>query len=493
MFTTSRGKPFDKHNTKSYILDEKYKIYFENDNIKQAFENLLKFECQECCKSDNNNKQEPNSSQQSTKNANSGNNNSPNKSNRNNRIEEDAQGLLESSSQVNETKFADVFGLKNHLNYVHKLYLCDLCLTHNKLFPFEYSYYNKLALKRHKENGEPKTSHRGHPNCVLCRQTFFNAEEMLSHMSREHYHCHLCGRHDSNMRIYFLDYITLREHFKSKHILCERDNCRHEQFTSVFDNEIDYHVHLCQYHPTQTTGLSRGEVRHQRTITLEQPAYRVRDGANNNTLRNSYLPPNTALVSTGPVATANNPRQQRPPESIQAQIRQQRLPTRAEFPALGQNSITPSSQAVTISNTNPYPSLPTITNTTSSSINNNTSTTTNRSSANISSLSQRVTAGPSTSLNSRGSFVRTLGGSYRPPERLNEMEFPPLPEQPKVKANKKPKKRVEDHSEPLSLEQLINTSLSLSNRNTKPNGKKKIGSKAGASAKATKKPIKIQL
>lgn len=385
---------------------------------------------------------------------------------------------------IKKASFPDVFGLKNHLNYVHQLKLCDLCLTHNKLFPFEYSYYTSAALRKHMKEGEPKTSHRGHPSCVLCQNTFFNTDELIQHMSREHYHCHLCGRHDSNMRIYFLDYNSLRLHFKDKHFLCERDHCRHEQFTSAFDSRIDYQCHLVQVHGNPGSNLSRGESRQQRTITLDSVSHRASGASPTLDLRHN-LPPNAALVSTGNVATANRSRQQLP-ESIQVQIRQQRLPSRSEFPALGQNSTASMTQQVSAQSPsfgNNFPGF----------------TQANPGHQNASSLAQRYTAGPS---HSRDSFVRTLGGGHRPPEQLDEMDFPPLPEQPKVKGSKKSKpqskslhSRNDNNNGPLTLEQLISNSLTLNSRNSKLTGKKS-GSK-GSSAKSSKnikqKPIKIQI
>lgn len=321
--------------------------------------------------------------------------------------------------------FLDVAGLKNHLNNAHKLKLCDYCLNHNKLFPFEYSYYDSLALKKHMKDGEPKTSHRGHPKCALCRDTFFNNDELIQHMSREHFHCHLCGRNDSNLRIYFLDYSSLRDHFKAKHFLCERDNCRHEQFTSAFDSELDLRVHLLEVHGSSTSGLSRSEARLRRTIILDSNPHRSREISPGRSMRQS-IPPNAAVVSTGTIASANSSRQQRQNQE-HVQLRPQRLPSRAEFPALGQQTSTivfPSLAAPAAlggSYVNNYPSL--------------TQTSSRPTPVTLSSNNQRVSAGPS---NFRGSFVRSAGGRA-PAEQLNETDFPPLPQQ-------QPKTKKKDHN-----------------------------------------------
>lgn len=390
------------------------------------------------------------------------------------RMEDDTQGLL-SAKEIANLTFDDVFGLKNHLFYTHKLKLCDLCLTHNKLFPFEYSYYDNSALKIHMKEGEPKTSHRGHPNCALCHNTFFNNDELILHMSREHFHCHLCGRHDSNVCVYFLDYNGLREHFRAKHFLCERDHCRHEQFTSAFDNKIDYQIHLVQVHGNPSTTLSRQD----RTITLDSAPHRARDRDMSPTrLMRQGLPSNAAIVSTGNLATANSSRLPRP-EPMQIQLRQQRLPTSAEFPALGQNSYS-TSQTVQTGPGQAGQSFAQSSNFVRTSLRVN--TTVNRNSV----------AGPSSM--GVGSYGRTMGGGYKPPEQLTETDFPPLPEQPKPKASKKSKAKQNDSARRNDNRELTLEQLTLSNKRPKLNGKKS-GAKGGSNktGKNVNKGFKIML
>lgn len=293
-------------------------------------------------------------------------------------------------------------------------------------------------------------------------------------MSREHFHCHLCQRHHSNMQVYFSDYPSLRDHFRYSHFLCEREDCRHEHMTSAFDSRIDYQLHVAEVHGG-SANLSRGEARQQRTITLDSAPHRTPPADQ----RLTSLPPNAAVVSTGTPATANNtdPRRQIP-ESIQQQIRQQRLPSRSEFPALGNVATTSNSpfgsQRSTVSpgpSTNQFPSLAQV----------------NPSQQSRSvSLYQRIVAGAS---GSRGSFVRSAGGGNRRPEQLDEIDFPPLPEQPKSKSNKtKAKKSIAtSRDESLTLDQLINSSLTLSSRSNNRNRPQK-------QSKSTKpKALKIQL
>ena len=435
VFSANKTKSFDSHDLKSYPHDSKNNIYFENENIKSAFERLLSIECLKCLKQ----AEEPSSTSKEDDKKVSDQNHDPKTS-------------PAAVGKTNKAHFPNIQRLKNHLDSVHKLRLCDLCLAHNKLFAFEYSYYDHESLKRHVQKGEPNTSHRGHPRCKLCNNIFFNLDELLQHMSREHYHCHLCGRHNSTQHIYFLDYPSLRNHFKTKHFLCERDNCRHEQFTSAFDTQVDYQLHIVQVHEI-SLNLTRGEARQHRTIVLDSASHRQVSN-----IQQDRLPSNAAIVTTGIPATANNPRRQIP-ESLQAQIIQQRLPSRADFPALG--------------NTRP--------NTSSSVSQNSLHQSTSQQSRNT-----RDGAGPS--------FVRSLGGHGRLPEQLNDTDFPPLPEQPKKgKSNKKAKSSAVKPKPPcrpedMTLDQLISSSLTLSARNNRNS------SKSNKASKSTKhRPIKIQL
>ena len=154
IFTSDKNQRHAKYNLKECLYNEKYKIYFENKSIKDAFDKLLVYKCQECLKR---NKQAKAAKKGTTTTTTTTNNNNNNINALNERLEEDAQGLLGAADVINKS-FPDVFGLKGHLHFVHKLKLCDLCLTHNKLFPFEYSYYDNGALRKHMREGEPKTS-----------------------------------------------------------------------------------------------------------------------------------------------------------------------------------------------------------------------------------------------------------------------------------------------------------------------------------------------
>lgn len=369
----------------------------------------------------------------------------------------------------NVSIFKDVSSLKHHLNIAHKLRLCDLCLVHDKLFPFEYSYYDQNSLKKHMKEGEPKTSHRGHPNCQLCHGIFFNMDELLVHMAREHFHCHICARQESNLRYYFLDYASLREHFKNKHFLCERGNCRIEQFTSAFENNVEFQLHQSQVHGSSATAMSRGESRQQRTITLDSAPHRSSRSSPPSGRSVRGRNQNVAVVSTGIVAAANDPQRQRLPESFMTQLRQQRLPSRNEFPALGQMTTSPDSNSSRVSN----------------------ATQSGQTSNNQATLASAIVQRPYGLGTSSNSFVRTLGGGMRAPERLDESDFPPLPEQPKVKATKTKSQSKATQRTPMgemSLDQLIRSSLIIS-----PGNSRSVKKGQSAVKNVKRRPLKIEL
>lgn len=392
---------------------------------------------------------------------------------------------------VKNTSFSDVFGLKTHLDYVHRLKLCDLCLTHNKLFPFEFSYYDTNKLHKHKLEGEINTSHRGHPNCRLCGDSFFNQDDLIMHMSREHFYCHLCNH--ENERRYFNDYEGLRVHFKKEHYLCERDSCREERFTSVFSNEIEYTIHMVHAHGPADGSLSRAESRQFRTIMVPGLPH-------TRPTSNSYQGRTTRRGDRhGSSDADSNNRQPRDPRVTMAPVNvsiiQQRLPTSADFPTLdGAPNSTQSSNTNSTTKSENHLSNSVIG---SSSINTDQGPST---SSGSSTLSQRVASG-----SSRNSFVRSTTGTYGRAPRLDEQDFPPLPEAPKptnstkkgakVKSSTNAGSATETRNGFPTIDQLLTASLAQAARQqvTNKGGKNSSKQRNGNSKNHKQKPIKIQL
>jgi len=61
------------------------------------------------------------------------------------------------------------------------------------------------------------------------------------------------------------DYILLREHFKTAHVLCEEGECRDAEFTNAFRSDIDYRAHWTQKH---SAGVGRQQARQMRQIGI---------------------------------------------------------------------------------------------------------------------------------------------------------------------------------------------------------------------------------
>jgi len=61
------------------------------------------------------------------------------------------------------------------------------------------------------------------------------------------------------------DYVLLREHFKTAHVLCEEGECRHAEFTNAFRSDLDYRAHWAQKH---SAGVGRQQARQMRQIDI---------------------------------------------------------------------------------------------------------------------------------------------------------------------------------------------------------------------------------
>jgi len=61
------------------------------------------------------------------------------------------------------------------------------------------------------------------------------------------------------------DYVLLREHFKTAHVLCEEGECRHAEITNAFRSDLDYKAHWAQKH---SAGVGRQQSRQMRQIDI---------------------------------------------------------------------------------------------------------------------------------------------------------------------------------------------------------------------------------
>lgn len=87
----------------------------------------------------------------------------------------------------------------------------------------------------------------GHPICEFCRTPFYGDNELYSHMSTEHYTCHICQRQHPGQFEYYKNYDDLEIHFRREHFLCEDEACLGKKFI-VFTSEAELKRHNALEH-----------------------------------------------------------------------------------------------------------------------------------------------------------------------------------------------------------------------------------------------------
>ncbi|XP_023226306.1 E3 ubiquitin-protein ligase ZNF598-like isoform X2 [Centruroides sculpturatus] len=212
---SQRKKTFNELSEVLYPVDKKYKIYFEDNYCRRAYEKLLEHSCKIC----------------------------------------------------NQRCSFHSFGhLKNHMRREHELFFCELCVENLRIFTSERRCYTREELGRHRRIGDKDdTSHRGHPLCKFCDQRYVDSDELFRHLRREHYFCHFCDA-DGLANKFYSDYEYLRNHFRQQHYLCEEGTCRDEKFTAAFRSEIDFKAHKAVQH---SKNLSKAQAKQARTLELE--------------------------------------------------------------------------------------------------------------------------------------------------------------------------------------------------------------------------------
>ncbi|KAK6239545.1 hypothetical protein QUC31_005014 [Theobroma cacao] len=109
---------------------------------------------------------------------------------------------MEAQGAKRQGKFRNIEQLKGHLFHRHRLVMCGLCLEGRKVFICEQKLYTRAQLNQHINTGDSEVdgteSERGgfmgHPMCESCKTPFYGDNELYSHMSTEHYTCHICQR-----------------------------------------------------------------------------------------------------------------------------------------------------------------------------------------------------------------------------------------------------------------------------------------------------------
>ncbi|XP_016539193.2 E3 ubiquitin-protein ligase hel2 [Capsicum annuum] len=161
--------------------------------------------------------------------------------------------------------------LKGHLFHQHKLLMCSLCLEGRKIFICEQKLYTRAQLNQHINTGDSEVdgteSERGgfmgHPLCEFCRTPFYGDNELYSHMSTEHYTCHMCQRQHPGQYEYYKNYDDLEIHFRRDHFLCEDESCLAKKFV-VFQSDSELKRHNTLEHGGRMS-------RSQRSAALQIP------------------------------------------------------------------------------------------------------------------------------------------------------------------------------------------------------------------------------
>ncbi|XP_042476502.1 E3 ubiquitin-protein ligase ZNF598-like [Macadamia integrifolia] len=163
-----------------------------------------------------------------------------------------------------KAKFRNIEQLKSHLYHRHRLFMCSLCLEGRKIFICEQKLYTRSQLNQHINTGNSEVdgseSERGgfmgHPICEFCKRPFYGDNELYTHMSTEHFTCHICQRQHPGQYEYYKDYDNLEIHFRREHFLCEDEACLVKKFI-VFPTESELKRHNAIEHGGQMSRSKR--------------------------------------------------------------------------------------------------------------------------------------------------------------------------------------------------------------------------------------------
>ncbi|KAH9958342.1 hypothetical protein BC827DRAFT_1345056 [Russula dissimulans] len=218
IFTVSADAPFSSYSAESVpYKDQKLTISFETEEMMQDSLVLLRFNCPD------------------------------------------------SSCDYVATGWSD---LKLHVRGVHKRFMCDLCISHKKVFPHEHALYtfpqhstHLPSAHRRQQKGVPKDQVEGgiHPLCEFCNECLFGDDELYGHMRHSHEECFMCKRNEIRDK-YFKDYNALEQHFDQAHHPCPNPVCQARKFV-VFGSKIDLQAHMVEEHGTEMSSRDKKDAR----------------------------------------------------------------------------------------------------------------------------------------------------------------------------------------------------------------------------------------
>ncbi|EMS64453.1 hypothetical protein TRIUR3_18733 [Triticum urartu] len=133
---------------------------------------------------------------------------------------------------------------------------CSVCdKAEDQVFICEQKLYTRAQLAQHTKTGDSevdgseieRSGFAGHPVCEFCKYPLYGDNELYTHMSREHYSCHICQRQHPGQYDYFRNYDDLEMHFRKDHFLCEDDACLAKKFV-VFQSDAEIKRHNAMEH-----------------------------------------------------------------------------------------------------------------------------------------------------------------------------------------------------------------------------------------------------
>ena len=148
----------------------------------------------------------------------------------------------------NEKNFDNILKLKKHLENVHNLFYCEVCLNEGKKFLSEQKVFKKEDLLNHKKFGDIENEIPPHFQCKFCKYIWcFNTDSFYSHMEKNHFLCEICKK-NSNENIFFFSKIdVLIKHNELKHYCCPFKECKEEIYIA-FGKESEFKQHLINKH-----------------------------------------------------------------------------------------------------------------------------------------------------------------------------------------------------------------------------------------------------
>ncbi|KAL5700681.1 RING-type E3 ubiquitin transferase [Ranunculus cassubicifolius] len=164
-------------------------------------------------------------------------------------------------------KYNSIEQLRSHLFHRHKKIMCNLCLEGRKVFICEQKLYTRTQLEQHIKTGDSEVDgsesdrggFMGHPTCEFCKKSFYGENELYTHMSTEHFTCHICQRQNPGQFEYYKNYDDLEMHFRSTHFLCENEACLAKKFI-VFTSESEMKRHNAIEHGGNMSRSKRNAV-----------------------------------------------------------------------------------------------------------------------------------------------------------------------------------------------------------------------------------------